>query len=92
MGHTELEFRLKVLIYCEEVNNNRTNFDNLTALVRRFRAFCNTTPSSWVRGFRRFEKNRDHLTLEEEGTTFLRNTGAIHSMTQRHILEDLKAQ
>jgi hypothetical protein len=70
MGHTDLEPMLKVLIYCEEMNDKRTKFANLTALVLTIQVFGNTALNLWVRGNRGFQENRAFLTLEGKCITF----------------------
>jgi hypothetical protein len=70
MGHIKLEPMLEVLIYCEEMNDKRTKFANLTALVLTIQVFSNTTLNFWVRGNRGFQENRALLTLEGKGITF----------------------
>jgi hypothetical protein len=70
MGHIDLEPMLKVLIYCEEMDDKRTKFANLTALVLTIQVFSNTPLNLWVRGNRGFQENRALLTLEVKGTTF----------------------
>ena len=70
MGHIELEPMLKSLIYCEETNDKRTKFANLTALGPTIQVFSSTTRNLWVRGNRSFQENRALLTLECKGTTF----------------------
>jgi hypothetical protein len=50
MGHINLKPMLKVLIYCEEMNDKRTKFANLTALVLTIQVFSNTALILWVCG------------------------------------------
>jgi hypothetical protein len=75
MKHINLEPMLKVSIYCKEINNKRTKFENLTTLVVRTQVFSTMMQSLWVRGARHFEENQDLLTLEGERITFFQNVG-----------------
>jgi hypothetical protein len=64
MGHIDLEPMLKVLIYCEEMNDKRTKFANLTALVLTIQVFSNTALILWLCGNCGFEENRALMTLK----------------------------
>ena len=52
MEHIDLEPMLKVLIYCEEMNDKRTKLANLKALVLTIQVFSNTPLNLWVRSNR----------------------------------------